>query len=101
MLKLGGCRIVIISHVTRPPMQAANFCSKHGGRWASPRRNLGSVFARSKQRAWTGCHPTRGKKELARSQPGRKGVFPETPPKAREGSTARFFVKRVFLALVR
>jgi hypothetical protein len=32
MLKLGGCRIVIISHVTRPPMQAANFCSKHGGR---------------------------------------------------------------------
>jgi hypothetical protein len=32
-------------------MQVANFCPKYGGGWAFPWRNLGSVFARSKQRA--------------------------------------------------
>ena len=51
MLKIGGRRIVIISHLTRPPYNpVANFRSKHGGEVAaagkerpSPRPPLGVV----------------------------------------------------------
>jgi hypothetical protein len=44
MLKLGGRRIEIISHLTVTlTMQVANFCSKNGGEWAQS-----GLFARSK-----------------------------------------------------
>jgi hypothetical protein len=32
-------------------MQVANFSAKHGGEWASSRRNLGSLFVCSKQKS--------------------------------------------------
>ena len=34
-------------------MQVANFGAKHGGEWAPSRRNLGSLFVCSKQKAAT------------------------------------------------
>jgi hypothetical protein len=49
-LKLDCC-IGIVKHGPSPKMQVANFCLKHGGGWAFPWRNLGSLFARSKQKA--------------------------------------------------
>jgi hypothetical protein len=32
-------------------MQVANFGTKHGGEWAPPRRNLGSLFVRPKEKS--------------------------------------------------
>jgi hypothetical protein len=47
----GWC-ISVVSHDPSPSqMQVTNFCSKHGGEWASSWRNLSSSFVDSKQKA--------------------------------------------------
>ena len=48
-------------------MQVANFGAKHGGEWAPSRRNLGSLFVCSKQKAAT-WENGRGAQSLYRDQ---------------------------------